>query len=127
MATKVFKSKGALNVKRGSTWTMADLPSISVGAIDAIVVAEAPRIWTYEYDEYGAIVIDKDRKPKRVQRHQRGVRVLISSTQMTYTSAGDNNVINVPTLYKEGEEIGLDPTNTYTFQDSCTIEYGVYA
>lgn len=110
-----FKSYGGLKVEVGRSYSALDLPTGQV--IDTIRIAEAPLIWSPIYDSE-----NKKRTvegvTQRKSRNERGVRILIVNSAITYTEP------NVPILYKEGEEIVLDDNDTYTFLNECFIEYG---
>jgi len=117
----VFKSVGGIQVKKGFPYTEANLPTVPVTDIDTIKISEAPLIWRKQYNQDGT-VIQVDGKDEYVEGNQRGVWILIVRSDAVYLT-GD--FANVPTLHKEGEEIGLEPKNTYTFLNECRVEYGI--
>jgi len=116
----VFKSVGGIQTVKGRAYTSADLPTVSPDPIDTIKISEAPLIWRKQYNQDGT-VIQENGKDKYAKGNQRGVWILIVRDSVTYGTVDD---VNVPTLHKEGEEIGLDANNTYTFLNACRIEYG---
>lgn len=113
-----FSTVGGMEVKKGRTYTSADLPTGAV--INTIKISEAPRIWRKEYNQDGT-TIQSNGKDSYVKGNMRGVWVKINRTGAVYGSDDD---VNVPVLYKEGEEIVVHASNEYTFLGSCRIEYG---
>jgi len=118
----VFKSVGGIQVVKGRPYTSADLPTVPVTPIDTIKISEAPKIWRKVYNQDGTIKQDSGGKDVYSRGSQRGVWILIVRDGVSYDTSGED--VNVPTLHKEGEEIGLDDDNTYTFLNACRIEYG---
>ena len=113
-----FFTVGCLEVPKDSEWTTADLPTITP-PVDTVRIVEAPLIWRPSYEQNGTVVTDAKNTPVYTKSNQRGVRILITRSGVTY------NNTNIPALYKEGEEIALHDDNTYKFVDACIVEYGI--
>lgn len=96
-----FTSWGSANIEKGKPYVKSDLPDPT---INKMRIASAPKI-----QRNGETRLSKDR----------GVWILIARTGLTYS------LPNVPTLYRENDEIVIDANNTYTFLSDCNIEYGV--
>ena len=115
-----FISTGGITVKKGNSYTTADLPSFNPSVtIDTLRIVEAPRIWSKNLDRDGTH-ITVDGEPDYVKRGERGVRILIQRTGATFST----DKPNTPVFYRELEEIGLHPDNTYTFFGDCIVEFG---
>lgn len=121
MATApVFYSVGGISVKKGESYTLADLPTFTPSVtIDTMRIVEAPRIWRPEINKDGTQA-EKDNRPLFIKGNQRGVRVLIQRIGATFQS----NNPNTPVLYKEGWEIAMHADNTYIFLNDCVVEFG---
>lgn len=116
-----FSTIGGMDIEKGRTYTSVDLPVVSGGAvINTIKITEAPRIWRKEYNQDGTITKEEGRD-KYTKGNFRGVWILIKRSTATYGTGAD---VNVPVLYKEGEEIKIHADNSYTFIGVCRIEYG---
>lgn len=113
-----FSTVGGMEIEKGRTYTSVDLPTGAV--INTIKITEAPRIWRKEYNQDGTIIQENNRD-KYSKGNQRGVWMLIKRTGAVYGTGAD---VNVPVLYKEGEEIKVHASNSYTFLGVCRIEYG---
>lgn len=113
----LFIPVGSMQVVKDQVYTSADLPSIPAN-INAVRIVEAPLIWRKALKQNGDQIIENG-EPKYIKGSQRGVRILITDTTTTYV------YLNVPALYKEGEEIAIGSDNTYKFLNSCVVEYGV--
>lgn len=113
----VFYTIGSMQVSKAVSYTTADLPTVPAVTIDTLRISEAPRIWRADIAQDGTH-IQKDGKPSYTKGNQRGARVTTTRAGVTYTSP------NVPTLYKEGEEIALHDDSTYVFYNDCIVEYG---
>jgi hypothetical protein len=115
----IFKTTGALRVVKGRAYTIANLPTVTP-AVNTIKIGEAPIIWRKVYNKNGETEQEKG-VDKYIKGNQRGVWLLITRSGVTYGTGDD---ANIPSLYKEGDEIALDSLNTYTFLQTCIIEYG---
>jgi hypothetical protein len=118
----IFTSVGGIQTVKGRGYTVSDLPTVTPTAINTVVVNEAPLLWRKKLNEDGTTVKNEDGTDKYVETNQRGVHIYIVRTGVTY-GTGVNK--NVPVIYKEGDEIALDSGDTYTFLESCTIEFGI--
>jgi ribosomal protein S4E len=129
MAIKEFDPVGSISIPKDSEWTMDDLPED--GNVDIVIIAEAPLLWRYVYDENGDIELEAEndengnKKPKRTMTNQRGVRIKITIDGQSYTNTTGKDISNVPSIYKEGEEIVLVEGATYKFYSDCIVRYGV--
>ncbi len=117
----IFKSVGGLRVEKGRAYTMATLPIVPTTPIDTIKLSEAPLIWRKVYDRNGDTEKDDKGLDKYIRGSQRGVWILITRAGVTYGTGAD---VNIPVLYKEGDEIALHADNTYTFLQTCVVEFG---
>ena len=115
-----FYSAGGLSVKKGNSYTIADLPTYSPTIVlDILRIKEAGRIWRPDLDIDGN-QNKQNGSPLYVKGAERGVRILIQRAGATFPIGSPNT----PVLYKEGEEIGLHANNTYTFFGDCIVEFG---
>jgi len=116
-----FYSAGGIAVKKGESYTTANLPTFSpTVTIDTLRIVEAPRIWRADINQDGS-QNTKDGKPLYIKGNQRGVRILIQRAGATFPSGHPNTAV----LYKEGEEIAIHADNTYIFLNDCIVEFGV--
>ena len=113
-----FYSIGGIAVKKGDSYTVADLPTVAA-TIDTLRIVEAPKIWRADMNRDGSQV-KKDGEPLYVKGSQRGVRILIQRAGATFKTGYPNTAV----LYKEGEEIAIHADNTYTFLSDCIVEFG---
>lgn len=114
----VFYSVGGLAVKKGESYSLANLPTTSA-VIDTLRIVEAPRIWRADINRDGS-QNTRDGEPLYIKGNQRGVRIIIQRAGATFQVDHPNT----PVLYKEGDEIALHADNTYIFLNDCIVEFG---
>lgn len=95
-------------------YTFADIPTEA----DVTFVTAGVLQYQYPLDEYGNI-IKTDGLDKKTITTERGLRILVNNTTLTYPQP------NVPTFFRIGDPIKFNANSEYTFFDSGTISFGI--
>lgn len=98
----LYKPLGALEVKRGETYTINNIPA----ECDVVVLL------------LGVRIKDKSNNLTPI----RGVKVLIINDGVTEAK---EPLQNIPIIWKEGEPLVFDENFTYEFLDDGRVSYGV--